>query len=184
MIRVVQTLAQKYNYEREHSEQVERLAENLFNFLRPIHRLSVGDLFILQHACILHDIGYFINPKDHHKHSYYIIQNDELLINYPEEDKELLSLVVHNHRKKPLLDSYLLGKRDLERVLQLSALIRIADALDYLHNSKAEIKECEIKEKKVNLKINGVNPKEIKEVLAKKSELFTAAFGRKVFFHQ
>lgn len=184
MTRVVQALAEKYNYEKEHSQQVERLGEALFNLLNPLHRLSAADLIILNHACLLHDLGYFINAKDHHKHSFYLIQHDQLLTEYPEEDREVLALVVHNHRKKPLLSSSILGKRDLERVLQLSALIRIADALDYLHDSRAEILDCQIKNKKVDLKIGNLNPKEIKEVLEKKSDLFTVAFGRKISFHQ
>lgn len=184
MTRVVQALAEKYNYEKEHSHQVEKLGEALFNFLRPLHRLSAGDLIILNHACLLHDLGYFINAKDHHKHSYYLIQHDQLLSDYPQEDREVLALVVHNHRKKPLLNSALLGKRDLERVLQLSAIIRIADALDYLHDSRADILNCEIKEKKVQLQIGDLNPKNIKEVLEKKSDLFAVAFGRKISFHQ
>jgi len=184
MEKAVLALAEKYAYEKEHSWQVEKLAEDLFNFLRPIHRLSIGDLIILNHACLLHDIGYFLSGKSHQKHSYYLIQNDELLDHYPQEDREVLALVVHNHRKKPLLDSNILGKRDLERVLQLSALIRVADALDYLHNSSAEILACEIKEKKIGLKIGGLDPKEIREVLEKKSDLFSLAFQRKIFFHQ
>ena len=32
----------------------------------------------LEFAAILHDIGYLINSRQHHKHAYYLIKNSDL----------------------------------------------------------------------------------------------------------
>src|SRR5690606_9060924 len=58
-----------------HVEQVASLAEQLFDKLRPLHRLGSEWRSYLSAAALLHDAGEAIAPTAHEIHSYYIVKN-------------------------------------------------------------------------------------------------------------
>jgi exopolyphosphatase/guanosine-5'-triphosphate,3'-diphosphate pyrophosphatase len=81
---------------------------------------------------MLHDIGTAVDYDDHHKHSRYLILHGGLPGFAPRE-LELIALIARYHRKgEP--DASELGplarKRDDERLMLLSAIIRLAEQLE------------------------------------------------------
>jgi ABC-type glutathione transport system ATPase component len=85
-------------------------------------------------AAILHNAGHFISHSAHHKHSYYLIRNGELL-GYTETELEVIANIARYHRKsapKKKHENYqnLPTRYHRQIVTQLSALLRIAIALD------------------------------------------------------
>jgi exopolyphosphatase / guanosine-5'-triphosphate,3'-diphosphate pyrophosphatase len=127
--------AKKYHTNLEHSERVAEFALSLFDQTQgQIHHLGADERQLLWAAAILHNCGHYISNSAHHKHSYYLIRNGELL-GYNETEIEIIANIARYHRKSPPKkkhDSYrnLLHKEQKQMVNQLSAILRLAVALD------------------------------------------------------
>jgi exopolyphosphatase/guanosine-5'-triphosphate,3'-diphosphate pyrophosphatase len=134
--RSVTALARHYAGENVHGRQVARLATRLFDRLAPMLDLPAEGRELLEYAALLHDIGHAVDHSRHHRHTYYLLNNTELLGFSPDEI-QMIGLVARGHRKQapkvsePELQALPGGKRKLVR--GLAALLRIADALDRTH---------------------------------------------------
>ena len=122
----------------DHPQHVVRLALQLFDQLHVELDLKPEAREWLEFAALLHDVGHQIGHKDHHRHSYYLIANGELL-GFRREEIELIALTARYHRKSPPKDTdeayAALAKADRRTVRALSALLRVADGLDRSHYS-------------------------------------------------
>ncbi len=131
----------KFAYDEAHANTVSRLALDLFEKTRKLHRLGDDNKLLLEAAAHLHDIGQFVNYASHHKHSYYLIRSSQIVGLKPEQ-AELVANIARYHRKStPKLkhDNYrLLPPRERLLVCKLASLLRIADAMDHDHSSKVQ----------------------------------------------
>lgn len=127
--------AHKYQINLEHSDRVALFALSLFDQTQgKLHNWGAAERQLLWAAALLHNCGHYISHSSHHKHSYYLIRNSELL-GYTETEIEIIANLARYHRKSPPKkkhDNYrnLLSKQHRQIVNQLSALLRIAVALD------------------------------------------------------
>ncbi len=127
--------AQKFQVNLDHSERVAEFALSLFDQTQGIlHHWGVEERELLWAAAILHNCGHYISHSAHHKHSYYLIRNAELL-GYTEIEVEVIANLGRYHRKsspKKKHESYrnLTSKKHRRVVEQLSAVLRLAVALD------------------------------------------------------
>jgi exopolyphosphatase/guanosine-5'-triphosphate,3'-diphosphate pyrophosphatase len=125
----------KYQTNLEHSQRVAEFALSLFDQTQgQIHHWGADERQLLWAAAILHNCGHYISHSSHHKHSYYLIRNGELL-GYNETEIEIIANIARYHRKSPPKkkhDSYrnLLHREQKQMVNQLSAILRLAVALD------------------------------------------------------
>ena len=134
--RSVREFAERCHYEEGHATQVQRLALRLFDAVGarlgcgPDERQTLGD------AALLHDVGYHINYDRHHKHSYHLILHAELLGITPSE-QVVIANVARYHRGAPPKKKHRnfsgLDKELRDRILRLSAILRVADGLDRGH---------------------------------------------------
>ena len=175
------TIGRKYLFDEDHARHVARLAASIFDQTRPLHDLESADRKILTAAALLHDIGQFVSYKGHHKHSLYLISNTELP-NFTQREMELVANVARYHRKgdpashHPHFES--LGDADKQRVMRLSALLRLAASLDREHVRHVEVR---VGDSEVTLWLEGAGDLLVEGwSLKKKSQLFTKVFGRKV----
>ncbi len=130
----VEQLASRLDPDPGHSIHVQRLSDQLFLALRPHFELGDPEREWLSYAARLHDVGFSISEKGHHKHGAYLIRNAALQGFWPEEI-EILSQVVRHHRGKapdPHKHEAFLQLEPWHRnvVEKLSAILRVADALD------------------------------------------------------
>lgn len=130
----IEQLAARLDPDPGHSRQVVRLADQLFLALQPHFELGDTERQWLAFAARLHDIGFSISEKGHHKHGEYLIRNATLPGFWPDE-VELLAQVVRFHRGKPPHHAKHEAFRALapwhrQVVRKLAALLRGADALD------------------------------------------------------
>jgi exopolyphosphatase/guanosine-5'-triphosphate,3'-diphosphate pyrophosphatase len=132
-------LGEKYRYDAPHARQVARLAVRLFDELRDEHGLASRDRLLLEVAALLHDIGIFVSLRAHHKHSQYLLTAAEIF-GLASEDQVLVGNVARYHRRGLPQRTHLpymeLDREDRVRVNKLSALLRIANALDAEHMQK------------------------------------------------
>lgn len=118
-----------------HAEQVYNLSTQLFKQLRVLHKLPRAYVKVLRTAAMLHDTGNRIKYYDHHKHSAYIILNSNLY-GISHKDLVMSALVTNMHRKGELdADLFLkykdmLSEEDIDAVMKLGVIVRIAESLD------------------------------------------------------
>ncbi|MDX2100098.1 MAG: HD domain-containing protein, partial [Leptolyngbyaceae cyanobacterium bins.59] len=133
--RSVMNIARKFEVNLPYGERIAELALNLFDQTWGVlHNWSLEERELLWAAAILHNCGHHVNHSSHHKHSYYLIRNSDML-GYTETEIEIIANLARYHRKsapKKRHENYrnLISKRSRRTVEQLSALLRIAVALD------------------------------------------------------
>ena len=146
--RSVLKTAKKYQTNLEHSERVTDFALNIFDQTKgQLHYWNADQRQLLWAAAILHNSGHYISHSAHHKHSYYLIRNGELL-GYNETEIEIIANIARYHRKSPPKkkhESYrnLLHKEHRTMVNQLSAILRLAVALDRRQIGAISHVQCE-----------------------------------------
>lgn len=178
---LVTEIALKYGYADEHAISVEAIGLKIFDSLFVPAEEYTLERNLLSHACLLHDIGSRISEERHHKHTKYIITEDCTLDSYPEHERKLLALIAYNHRKKIHRDVKLLSKNDMETVMKLSSILRIADSLDY-SRGRVKVTQVELEKKAVKIHIEGEPPEKVKKRLDRKKTLFCKLFKLDVIF--
>lgn len=132
-------LAEKYRYDKAHATTVAALALKLFDTLKQDHGLGSKERLLLEVSAVLHDIGSYISPSSHHKHSSYLIDAAEIF-GLRKADKNVVSTVVRYHRKNVPQMTHVpymsLPKADRAIVSKLAAILRVADSLDASHQQK------------------------------------------------
>jgi len=131
-------LARRCHYPQIHSHHVAHLATLLFDRTQPLHGLGEVEREWLEYAAILHDIGYLIHSRQHHKHAYYLIKNSDLY-GLTAAEVEMVANIARYHRRALPHDKHdtlkALPARHRRSLEMLSALLRIADGLDRSHFS-------------------------------------------------
>jgi exopolyphosphatase/guanosine-5'-triphosphate,3'-diphosphate pyrophosphatase len=133
--RSVRHVAQKYGVDLEHGERVAEFALSLFvQTQATLHFWGTEEQELLWAAAVLHNCGHFVSHDAHHKHSYYLIRYGDLL-GYTETEIEVIANLARYHRKSSPKKKHenfmsLLNKQQRLMVSQLSALLRLAVALD------------------------------------------------------
>ncbi|MEH2136834.1 Ppx/GppA phosphatase family protein [Nostoc sp.] len=133
--RNVLKIASKYHVNLEYSDRVAKFAKSLFDQTQgTLHHWGSDERQLLWTAAILHNCGHYVSHSSHHKHSYYLIRNGELL-GYTETEIEIIANLARYHRKSPPKKKHeiyqsMLTKEQCQMVSQLSAILRLAVALD------------------------------------------------------
>ncbi|UYO99371.1 HD domain-containing protein [Oceanotoga sp. DSM 15011] len=179
---------EKYHFDKIHAKNVEKYALIIFNEINNIHKLKQRDRFLLRIASILHDIGKFINLKNHAYYSYEIIKASDLPgLNI--KDIEVVSNIARLHSKNNIDINEetlkILTNKERIRIAKLLSILRIADALDRSHTKKT--KEIDLKNTKNKIIINVYTTEDMtleEWTFNKKSEFFQEVFGKKIILQK
>ena len=179
-------LGEKYNADKRHHMHVRKLAMRLFDQLSDFCGLVEDDRPILSLAALLHDIGAFVNPRGHHKHSAYLISQSEIM-GLDTRMVSLVAQVARYHRRsfpKPQhQDFQRLDKADQLLVRKLAAILRIADALDRDHVQRVSHVRIELSENELSIvcALREGNDLGVSGwAMKKKADMFEELFGVKV----
>jgi exopolyphosphatase/guanosine-5'-triphosphate,3'-diphosphate pyrophosphatase len=189
--RSVLKIAQKYRVNLDSGERIAQFALSLFDQTQGIlHQWGLNARELLWAAAILHNAGVYISHDAHHKHSYYLIRHGELL-GFNETDLEIMANIARYHRKsapKKKHENYqsLTNKEDRKLVKQLSAMLRLAAALDRRQIGAIASLDCEYNPKTAELTLK-LQPKDRKDdcvlelwSLDEKKAVFEAEYNVKV----
>ncbi|AFY40535.1 Ppx/GppA phosphatase [[Leptolyngbya] sp. PCC 7376] len=133
--RSVMAIAKKYRVNLDCCKRTAKFSLEIFDQLQGVlHKWDTEVREMLWAAAILHNCGLYISHSAHHKHSYYLIRNAELL-GFNETQLEIVANFARYHRKskpKKKHHSYqnLTSKSERQMVCELSAIMRLAVALD------------------------------------------------------
>ena len=184
-LRNVISLARRCHYPQTHSHHVAHLATSLFDQTTTLHQLGEQEREWLEYAAILHDVGYVINPRQHHRHAYYLIANSDLA-GFTSEEIEMIANLARYHRGphpgSPHGTYQALPFSDRKKVRVLSALLRMADGLDRSHFSIIRDLNVQIG-KVVTMTLNVSGDSEFEVWTAqKRADLFEKIYKLKVQF--
>jgi len=184
VLRSAKILASRYQSDPRHGEHVGKICQHLFTELQDLHGMTKHDAMLLQVAAILHEVGTFVSPRAHHKHSEYIILNSEIF-GLDRQDITMIAMISRYHRHSgPRLDHP--NYRDLEtadriRVSKLSALLRVADALERTHDQRVHEILLRRDDRRLRLVLPGVNDAAVERLaMHSKGDLFEQVFGLEV----
>jgi exopolyphosphatase / guanosine-5'-triphosphate,3'-diphosphate pyrophosphatase len=132
--RSVISMAQKYRVNLDNGQRVAEFAVSLFDQTQGIlHSWELPERQLLWAAAVLHNCGHYVSHAAHHKHSYYLVRHGELL-GYTDAEVEAIANLCRYHRRsipRKKHENYrILSSQYRQRVDQLSALLRLAVALD------------------------------------------------------
>ena len=184
----IQQLFERYGSAKEHAQQVEQYAQKLFDALnKDICSFSQREKEYLKTAAYLHDIGYAVEKKSHHKHTMNLILENGIA-GFDEEETKIIAHIARYHRSS-LPDETKhkrfasLDENQKQLVKKLGAILRIADGLD--KPTKNLILRIEAKETPESidfyLKTIGFKPK--LKMAQEKSDMFETVFNKKVNFY-
>lgn len=152
-------IGRKYFVEDVHSKYIEWLAMSIFDQTSRIHRMGERERFYLRVASILHDVGKHVNLNQHDIHSYGIIRFQDLM-GFSNRELDLIANVARYHSGEiPNLSHenyYVLDERDRITVSKLSAILRLAEALDISHKQKIKGIELGISGKELHFRLKSV----------------------------
>ena len=180
--REVEKMARRYGSSMPHVRHVARLAHGLFCCLQPLHQLPPNHGRLLEAAAYLHDIGHFVNDASHHKHSYYLVSNSDML-GFTSREREFIANLCRYHRKampSPAHGNYQgLGGADRQALVLLAPLLRLADSLDRGHVQRVGGVECRIRDDGVTMALAPDGDVELEYWAAERAaELFTQVYDR------
>lgn len=151
IIEAARNIAKRYHTNRNHTQVMEKLALTIFDKMKSVHGLGKRERLLLQISVLLHDCGKYINMSQSAECSYNIIMATEV-IGLSHMEREIVANIVRFNSGsvmpfEELAVSSLLERTEYMTIIKLTAILRMANALDRSHKQK-------IKEIKVNIKDN------------------------------
>ncbi len=152
----VKHIGLKYNFDEKHAFHVQNLALGIFDQLKRIHKLGNRERLYLQVAAILHDIGKYINLDKHHIYSYELIKAQNIM-GFSNRELGIISNIVRYHGEENP-ESYhenysKCNYSDQIIISKLSAILKLADALDITHKQKVKDIKIRIKDNSVYFRV-------------------------------
>ncbi len=138
ILSVCRQLSDRFETDPGHIAYVEQAALQLFDQTDKIHSLSKRSRLLLQAAALLHDCGKYVSITDHSLQSYNIIMASEIIGLKPNE-KQIVAWTARLHSGLTVstgAEYETLDKKDQLKIVKMTALLRLADALDTSHSQK------------------------------------------------
>ena len=175
------TLLRKYQGDEKHAEYVREISLRLYDAMEQELGLDARVRMLLEVSALLHDIGMFIRADDHNLHSKYIVAHSEIF-GLNREELSLIAEIVGFHKgsKMPQNDPdiKLLPRTNRLIILKLSAILRIADALDRSHQQKLKDFSISLAKDSITFRVRGNSSLNLEKLaLAEKGDLFENVFG-------
>ena len=181
----VMELAERSDCDKRHARHVAQLAARIFDQTTRLHALPPDARELLEHAALLHEVGMHVSDRGYHKHSYYLIRHGALR-GFADDELAVIANVARYHRKSEPddddenLDELTAAQRgDVEK---LSAILRIAEALDRSH--RQSVRDVAVRlDGSVNFLVRTRSDAAVEIAAAeKRARYFGTLFERKVRF--
>lgn len=177
---------ERYDPDHPHAFQVEQLAGHLFDLLAGLHGMGEPERQSLLLASLLHDIGWSVPSRPHHKASMDLILADTTIPLNP-ADRQVVALIARYHRKAhpgPSHSTFARLTEDKKRQIRWSAgILRLADAFDRSHRSVVQDLTVHIGEGVIQIDCMTTDdhiPESETRVLERKSALLSEVTGCRI----
>ena len=171
----------RFKTDRKHADHVANFARQLFRELQHLHGLDAKYELVLRVAATLHEVGMFISPREHHKHSLYILMNIEIF-GLSSNDRVMVALLARYHRRynpEPNHPHFSdLSREERMIVLKLAALLRLADSLDRSHAQRIKSIQLRPEGTRLNVMTQGADDTTVEQIaIDLKCDLFREIYG-------
>ena len=184
ILSLAREIAKKYNYDEPHCRAVEDFSLTLFDKLSKIHGMKERERFLLQVTAILHDVGKYVNLRKHYFYSYRLIISSDIVGCSKNEKDIIANAALYHSRINPQKEheTYApLSKKDRITVAKLSAILKIANALDMSSRQKITNLKIILKDDEMILKVKSNKSLNLEQWGFKaRTEFFEQVFGFKV----
>ncbi|MDF2876250.1 MAG: ppx 1 [Sporomusa sp.] len=176
-------IGKKYYYDPNHAAAVEKWSLLLFDKLARVHGLGERHRRLLKVAAILHDIGKHVNLRRHYFYSYRLIISSDIM-GFSEAERHIMANIAFYHSKGTPSDadanfSYLTPGQKVT-VSKLSAIIRLADAIDRSHRQKVSQADVVLRGEEMVITVTSSEDMSLEGwTFAEKADFFEDVFGIK-----
>lgn len=183
VLAMAQMLSQRFGMEAAYAQNTAALATQIFDQTADLHRLGERDRTMLEFAALVHDIGAYVNVRNRHKHSMYLLHSIDLPGLDPTE-VEIVSHAVRYHRRAvPQLNHHEFQALDRTvriRIMILAAILRLAYGLDVERTQRIRGVRCEVSGGRLLMRVDRRQIALERWSIASKSQMFQEVFGLQV----
>ena len=129
----IKRAVEHYRVDMHHALHVRDAALQLFSSLKSVHQLPVEYREWLSAAALLYEVGDYVNRNGHHRHTYYIIANSEILGYTPQQRRIIGSIARYLGKSRPTPGDGPMNALSVEEqgsVKKASVLLRMARAVN------------------------------------------------------
>lgn len=140
IIFAARNISKRYKCDKKHTEFVEKTALMLFDCTKKYNGLSERDRQLLQLSSILHEVGKYVHSKSHNDAAHMLIKYSEI-VGINSDELDIIGLVVRLYPKDDAYDDPYYRNLPAEKkviISKLTAMLRLADALDSSHRQKVK----------------------------------------------
>lgn len=196
IIAAARNMARRYKCHMPHIQAVEKMALAIFDASKKIHGLKARERLLLQIAANLHGCGKFISVRNTGECCYNIIMSTEI-IGLSHLEREIVANVVRYHiqefeynevyiQYRPFPGSSRISGEGVNILIaKLTAILRLANAMDQSHRQRLADAAIRIKEKELVITSNmPVDLRLEKLAVNEKADFFEEIFGLRPILRQ
>ena len=151
-------MSKRYMGSKKRAETLEKITTTIFDSMKKIHGLGKRERLYLQLAAILHDCGKYISMINIGETSYQIIMATEMIGLSHDERRIVANVVRFNHSDfiyyGQRTDGEWLDQDSYLKVAKLTAILRLASALDRSHKQKLKGVKAVLKDNELLLTVD------------------------------
>lgn len=182
LVRAAKNVAKRYKSSKKHIDFVEKTALEIFDASSKLSGMKKRDRLLLQLSAILHEVGKFVHAKDHNNAAYSLIEYTDL-IGLNSDELDTIATVVRLYPSSNPYDDYNYQNLPANKkvlVSKLTAMLRIADALDSSHRQKVKSLSANLQPDRLYVLCDSVNDMSFEEwSFEHRSDLFEEVIGVK-----
>ena len=157
IIAASRTIAKRYKSNQPHIRNVEELALEIFDKTKKVHGLEARERLLLQISAILHNCGKYISLTNVSDCAYNIIMATEI-IGISHEERQIIANVVKYNTQRFEYYGTIASKSDVSQddylvISKLTAILRLANALDRAHSQKCAGASINVKDRDLVISI-------------------------------
>lgn len=175
-------IAKRYSTGKNHINGTTEIALAIFDSIKKVHGMGARERLLLQIAVLLHDCGKYISMGDVSECSYRIIMETEIIGLSTRERNIIANVVRYNTKEFRHYGTYeggITADRDNYLLIaKLTAILRIANAMDRSHYQKVTEIRTVLKERELSVILD--SPRDLSlelGLLRDKVEFFEEVFG-------
>ena len=157
ILMAAKNIGKRYAVNRPHVQNLEMTALAMFDATKKMHGMKERERLLLRMAVMLHDVGKYISLNNVADSSYNIIMSNEI-IGLSHIEREMVALFAkYNTAVLPSYDELVmessLSAEQYLTVSELTAIVRLANALDRSHLQKIQSIRAVLKERELHLSL-------------------------------
>lgn len=175
-------IAKRYSTGKNHINGTTEIALAIFDSIKKVHGMGARERLLLQIAVLLHDCGKYISMGDVSECSYRIIMETEIIGLSTRERNIIANVVRYNTKEFRHYGTYEGGttadRDNYLLIAKLTAILRIANAMDRSHYQKVTEIRTVLKERELSVILD--SPRDLSlelGLLRDKVEFFEEVFG-------